>query len=76
MLSLQLAIDLIDAAQAAHQHWQHLLFQERDPLFSIGLQVSEAELATAAVRDLVARQSADFQAADDRLLNKNQELYR
>lgn len=40
------------------------------------LQVSEAELATAAVRDLIARQSADFQAATDRVLNKNQELYR
>lgn len=40
------------------------------------LQVSEAELATAAVRDLVTRQAADFQAAADQVLNKNEELYR
>jgi predicted transcriptional regulator len=40
------------------------------------LEVSESELAAAAVRDLVARQSADFQAAAERVLNKNQELYR
>jgi hypothetical protein len=40
------------------------------------LQVSEADLATAAVRDLVSRQSADFQSAADRVLQKNQELYR
>ncbi|MFT5339998.1 MAG: putative transcriptional regulator [Cyanobium sp.] len=40
------------------------------------LHVSEADLASAAVRDLVARQSVDFQAAADRVLKKNQELYR
>jgi predicted transcriptional regulator len=40
------------------------------------LQVSEAELATAAVRDLVARRSIDFPAAADRVLNRNHELYR
>jgi hypothetical protein len=40
------------------------------------LQVSEAELAAAAVRDLVAQPSADFDAAAERVLNKNQELYR
>jgi hypothetical protein len=40
------------------------------------LHVSEADLAAAAVRDLVARPSVDFQAAADRVLNKNQELYR
>lgn len=40
------------------------------------LHVSEADLASAAVRDLVARQSVDVQAAADRVLNKNQELYR
>ena len=40
------------------------------------LRVSEADLAAAAVRDLVARPSVDFQAAADRVLNKNQELYR
>ena len=40
------------------------------------LQVSEAELATAAVRDLVARPAADFRAAADRVLSKNEELYR
>jgi hypothetical protein len=40
------------------------------------LQVSEADLATAAVRDLVSRQSVDVQSAADRVLKKNQELYR
>ena len=40
------------------------------------LHVSEADLASAAVRDLVARQSVDFQAAADQVLKKNQELYR
>jgi hypothetical protein len=29
------------------------------------LQVSEADLASAAVRDLVSRQSADAQSSDD-----------
>ncbi|MCP9793346.1 DNA-binding protein [Vulcanococcus limneticus Candia 3F8] len=40
------------------------------------LQVSEAELAAAAVRDLLAQPSADFEAAAQRVLEKNQELYR
>ncbi|MCX5932440.1 MAG: DNA-binding protein [Cyanobacteria bacterium] len=40
------------------------------------LQVPEAELAAAAVRDLLAHQSADFDAAAQRVLDKNQELYR
>ena len=40
------------------------------------LQVSEAELAAAAVRDLVRGHAADFSAAADRVLTKNQELYR
>ena len=39
------------------------------------LHVSEADLASAAVRDLVSRQSVDFQAAADRVLSKNQELF-
>ncbi len=43
---------------------------------ALRLQVSEAELAAAAVRDLVARPADDFQAAADRVLSKNQELYR
>jgi hypothetical protein len=38
--------------------------------------VSEAELAAAAVRDLVAQPRADFDAAAKRVLTKNQELYR
>jgi hypothetical protein len=38
------------------------------------LQVSEAELAAAAVRDLLAHQSAEFDAAAQRVLDKNQEL--
>ena len=40
------------------------------------LQVSVSELAAAAVRDLLANQSADFDAAAQRVLEKNQELYR
>jgi len=40
------------------------------------LQVPESELAAAAVRDLLANQSADFDAAAQRILEKNQELYR
>jgi len=40
------------------------------------LQVSEAELAAAAVRDLLAQPRANFDAAAARVLNKNQELYR
>jgi hypothetical protein len=39
------------------------------------LQVPEAELAASAVRDLLAHQSADFDAAAQRVLEKNQELY-
>ena len=39
------------------------------------LHVSEADLASAAVRDLVSRQSVDFQAAAYRVLSKNQELF-
>ena len=39
------------------------------------LHVSEADLASAAVRDLVSRQTVDFQAAADRVLSKNQELF-
>jgi len=40
------------------------------------LQVPEAELASSAVRDLLAHLSADFEAAAQRLLEKNQDLYR
>jgi predicted transcriptional regulator len=40
------------------------------------LKVPEAELAAAAVRDLLAHQSADFDVAAQRVLEKNQELYR
>ena len=39
------------------------------------LQVSEAELAAAAVRDLLAHQSAEFDTAVQRVLDKNQVLY-
>jgi hypothetical protein len=39
------------------------------------LQVSEEELAAAAVRDLLAHQSAEFDAAAQRVLDKNQVLY-
>ena len=40
------------------------------------LQVSEAELAAAAVRDLIAQPADDFDAAAIRVLSKNAELYR
>ncbi|MFZ9754188.1 MAG: DNA-binding protein [Cyanobium sp.] len=40
------------------------------------LQVSEAELAAAAVRDLIAQPADDFDAAAQRVLDKNAELYR
>jgi hypothetical protein len=40
------------------------------------LQVSEADLAAAAVRDLIAQPAADFDAAAQRVLAKNAELYR
>ena len=40
------------------------------------LQISETELATAAVRDLVAQQSADYVTAAEKVLEKNRELYR
>jgi hypothetical protein len=39
------------------------------------LQVSEAELAAAAVRDLLTQQSAEFDTAVQRVLDKNQVLY-
>jgi hypothetical protein len=40
------------------------------------LEISETELATAAVRDLVAQQSADYVTAAEKVLEKNRELYR
>jgi predicted transcriptional regulator len=40
------------------------------------LNVSESELAAAAVRELVAAPGPDFESAMDRVLRKNQELYR
>jgi predicted transcriptional regulator len=40
------------------------------------LQVSEADLAAAAVRDLVTQRDAAFDAAAQRVLTKNKELYR
>jgi hypothetical protein len=39
------------------------------------LQVSEADLAAAAVRDLIAQPADDFDAAAQRVLSKNAELY-
>ena len=38
--------------------------------------VSAEELAAAALRDLLARREADFEAAADRVLAKNREPYR
>jgi len=40
------------------------------------LQVTAVDLAAAAVRDLVAQRSNDFEAAAQRVLDKNAELYR
>ncbi|MDF1501821.1 hypothetical protein [Roseisolibacter sp. H3M3-2] len=40
------------------------------------LKVRAEDLATAALRDLLAQREADFQAAAARVLAKNQELYR
>jgi len=40
------------------------------------LQVTAVDLAAAAVRDLVAQRSSDFEAAAQRVLDKNAELYR
>lgn len=40
-----------------------------------GLQGSEADLAAAAVRDLIAQPADDFDAAAQRVLSKNAELY-
>jgi len=40
------------------------------------LQVPEADLAAAAVRDLIAQPADDFDAAARRVLSKNAELYR
>ncbi len=40
------------------------------------LNVSQEVLASAAVRDLLSRPSADFEAAASNVLAKNEELYR
>lgn len=40
------------------------------------LQISETDLAAAAVRDLIAQPADDFNAAAQRGLSKNAELYR
>lgn len=40
------------------------------------LQISQTELAAAAVRDLIAQLADDFNAAAQRVLSKNAELYR
>ena len=40
------------------------------------LRVSPEMLAAAALRDLLARREADFEAAAARVLAKNAELYR
>jgi hypothetical protein len=40
------------------------------------LSVSAEDLAAAALRDLLAQREADVEAAADRVLAKNRELYR
>jgi predicted transcriptional regulator len=39
------------------------------------LKVGPEALASAAIRDFLVQQEADFQAAADRVLRKNRELY-
>ena len=43
---------------------------------AVRLNVAQQDLATAAVRDLLSRPSADFEAAASQVLAKNEELYR
>lgn len=40
------------------------------------LNLAPAELASAAIRDFLVQQESDFQAAAERVLRKNKELYR
>jgi predicted transcriptional regulator len=40
------------------------------------LNVSVADLAAAAVRDLLTQPAADFEAAAQRVVDKNEDLYR
>ena len=40
------------------------------------LNVTIAELARAAINDLLTRQDGDFERAAERVLKKNSELYR
>ncbi len=40
------------------------------------LNVTIAELARAAINDLLTRQDGDFECAAERVLKKNSELYR
>lgn len=40
------------------------------------LKVDPEALAGAAIRDFLVQQDTDFQAAADRVLRKNKELYR
>jgi hypothetical protein len=62
--SMALAIDLSDyQAQALAEA-------------AARLQISETDLAAAAVRDLIAQPADDFNAAAQRVLSKNAELYR
>ena len=62
--SLALAIDLSD-------HQAQALSEAAAPL-----QISETDLAAAAVRDLIAQPADDFNAAAQWVLSKNAELYR
>ncbi len=40
------------------------------------LNVPVADLAAAAVRDLLSQPAADFEAAAQRVIDKNEDLYR
>jgi len=62
--SMALAIDLSD-------HQAQALAEA-----AARLQISETDLAAAAVRDLIAQPADDFNAAAQRVLSKNAELYR
>jgi hypothetical protein len=62
--SMALAIDLSD-------HQAQALAEA-----AARLQISEKDLAAAAVRDLIAQPADDFNAAAQRVLSNNAELYR
>ena len=57
----------VDLTEVQRQHLEELAAR---------LNVAPEILAAAALRDLMARREADFEAAARRVLEKNAELYR